>query len=138
MKILIMGLSGSGKTYLAERLSQALNAAHFNADQVRQMASDWDFTPHGRKRQAERMRNLADFEVSKGRLAVCDFICPTKEMREIFSADFVVWMDTVEASKYMDTDAIFEKPNSVDVRLRHWREDSHKVIAQCVWSKLGA
>ena len=38
MKILIMGLPGSGKTYLAERLQPLLNAAWYNADVVRKMA----------------------------------------------------------------------------------------------------
>ena len=42
MKILIMGLPGSGKTYLAERLQPLLNAAWYNADVVRKMANDWD------------------------------------------------------------------------------------------------
>ena len=35
-KILIMGLPGSGKTTLAEKLVPRLNAAWFNADAVRQ------------------------------------------------------------------------------------------------------
>jgi len=35
MKILIMGLPGSGKTYLAERLQSLLEAAWYNADKVR-------------------------------------------------------------------------------------------------------
>ena len=32
MKILVMGLPGSGKTYLSERLQPLLEAAWFNAD----------------------------------------------------------------------------------------------------------
>ena len=35
MKILIMGLPGSGKTYLTERLQPLLKAAWYNADKVR-------------------------------------------------------------------------------------------------------
>ena len=35
-KILIMGLPGAGKTTLAEKLVEKLNAAWFNADAVRQ------------------------------------------------------------------------------------------------------
>ena len=35
-KILIMGLPGSGKTTLAEKLVSRLNAVWFNADAVRQ------------------------------------------------------------------------------------------------------
>ena len=36
MKILVMGLPGSGKTYLTERLVPLLNAAWYNADKVRE------------------------------------------------------------------------------------------------------
>ena len=52
MKILIMGLPGSGKTYLAERMQPILRAAWYNADKVREMANDWDFSPEGRIRQS--------------------------------------------------------------------------------------
>ncbi len=52
MKILIMGLPGSGKTYLAERLQPLLNAAWYNADVVRNMANDWDFSSEGRDRKS--------------------------------------------------------------------------------------
>ena len=64
MKILVMGLPGAGKTHLAERLQKVLNCAWYNADKVREMANDWDFSPEGRVRQANRMRTFADFESS--------------------------------------------------------------------------
>ena len=54
MKILIMGLPGSGKTYLAERLQPLIDAAWYNADVVRKMANDWDFSSKGRVRQSLR------------------------------------------------------------------------------------
>ena len=41
MKILIFGLPGSGKTWLAERLQKRLECAWFNADEIRRMANDW-------------------------------------------------------------------------------------------------
>ena len=67
-----MGLPGSGKTYLAKRMQPILNAAWYNADIVREMANDWDFSPEGRIRQSLRMKNLADFEKKHGRNAnVC-------------------------------------------------------------------
>ena len=45
MRILIMGLPGSGKTHLAVRLQHHLkNCAWYNADAIRKMANDWDFS----------------------------------------------------------------------------------------------
>ena len=60
-----MGLPGSGKTYLSERLQPLLESAWFNADKVRSMAGDWDFSEEGRLRQSLRMKSIADFESSK-------------------------------------------------------------------------
>ena len=57
-----MGLPGSGKTYLVESLQPLLEAAWYNADKVREMANDWNFSPEGRIRQSMRMRAFADFE----------------------------------------------------------------------------
>ena len=90
MKILVMGLPGSGKTYLTERLQPLLKSAWYNADKVREMANDWDFSDEGRKRQSNRMRTLADFEKKNGRFVICDFICPTSETRENFQADITI------------------------------------------------
>ena len=59
MKILIMGLPGSGKTTLARLLAPMLNAVLLNADEVRKEADDWDFSAEGRIRQANRMKTLA-------------------------------------------------------------------------------
>ena len=37
-----------------------LDAKWLNADEVRKEANDWDFSPSGRIRQANRMKALAD------------------------------------------------------------------------------
>ena len=96
MKILVMGLPGSGKTYLTERLVPLLKAAWYNADKLREMSNDWDFSNEGRVRQSMRMRTFADFEKAHGRFVVCDFVCPTKETRENFDPDLLIWMDTID------------------------------------------
>ena len=105
-----MGLPGSGKTYLAERLVPILNAAWYNADKLREMANDWDFSDEGRRRQSRRMRTFADFEKENDRYVVCDFVCPTKETRENFDADIVIWMDTITEGRFEDTNKIFISP----------------------------
>ncbi len=100
MKILICGLPGSGKTWLAERLVSNLeNCAWFNADIIRKKENDWDFSPEGRSRQANRMKALADNEAKKGRLSICDFVAPTKEIRELFNPDYLIWLNTVKEGR---------------------------------------
>ena len=129
MKILIMGLPGSGKTYLSQRLQPLLSAAWFNADRVREMANDWDFSPEGRTRQSLRMKSLADFESANSRIVICDFICPTTETRKLFDPDVVIWLDTIEKGPFVDTNALFEKPAEFDFRVTEWNDKNHINIA---------
>ena len=125
-----MGLPGSGKTYLTERLVPLLEAAWYNADKVRTMANDWDFSESGRLRQSMRMKTFADFEKGNGRFVVCDFVCPTKETRENFEPDIVIWLDTISSGRFEDTNKIFQKPESVDFHVTEWNETNHIEIAE--------
>ena len=124
-----MGLPGSGKTYLAERLQPLINAAWYNADKVREMANDWDFSPDGRIRQSMRMKNLADFEKENNRIVICDFVCPTKETRDNFDPDVVVWMDTIKEGRYEDTNKMFEEPDNVNFHITEMNGENHKNIS---------
>jgi adenylylsulfate kinase len=132
MKILIFGLPGSGKTWLAERLQKELGCAWFNADQVRTMSNDWDFSEDGRLRQSNRMKNLADFEHKFGRIVICDFVCPTEHTRKSFDADYTIWLDTIDAGRFADTNKIFEKPNKVDYHISQWFDDTHVQLAEII------
>jgi len=138
-----MGLPGSGKTTLAKQLRdyleihgdplihdpgginyEAVPEAYdltrikvdwFNADEIRKRFNDWDFSHDGRIRQSLRM---AEFALKcNGAFAICDFVAPFPEMRDNFNADWVIWMDTIDESRYEDTNKAFVPPDVYDFRI---------------------
>jgi len=132
MKILIFGLPGSGKTTLATPFAELIGAVHINADKIREEYNDWDFTPEGRIRQAQRMRYLADGIVKAGKIAVADFVCPTDQARKEFDPDFTVWMDTIKKGRFEDTNKMFEAPSQCDYHVSEWFNDTHEQLVQVV------
>ena len=118
-----MGLPGSGKTTLARHLVPMFNAVWLNAEEVRKEADDWDFSPEGRQRQSLRMRTLAEKAVSKNRVVVADFVCPTQQTRKEFGADYTIWMNTIKEGKFDDTNKMFEAPNDYDFKVSHKEAD---------------
>ena len=142
-KILIMGLPGSGKTYFASRLKSFLEhngdimqiapnrvmnyegipdqnfmkikVDWFNADEIRKRFNDWDFSREGRIRQSLRMFEFA--AKCTGDFVICDFVAPLVEMRNNFKADWTIWIDTIDAGRYEDTNKAFVPPDVYDFRI---------------------
>jgi adenylylsulfate kinase len=136
-----MGLPGAGKTFLATALKKFLETNStirhmpvsrminqemapsaysctvdwFNADDVRKRFNDWDFSREGRIRQSIRM---ADFALScTSDYVICDFVAPLVEMRNNFKADWTVWVDTIAAGRFEDTNRAFVEPEVYDFRV---------------------
>ena len=109
-----MGLPGAGKTTLANELAPMIDARRLNADEVRKSANDWDFSEEGRKRQAKRMASLALKLKDQNNYVVADFICPTPEARNLFPADYIIWVDTIREGRFDDTNKMFVKPDKYD------------------------
>jgi phosphopantetheine adenylyltransferase len=142
-RILIMGLPGSGKTYLAQALKRYfetngdlmkinpqrvmnyegipgpnfmnVGVDWFNADDIRKKYNDWDFSKEGRIRQSLRMFQFA-IECT-GEFVICDFVAPLVEMRNNFKADWTIWVDTIQEGRYADTNAMFIEPEVYDFRI---------------------
>jgi hypothetical protein len=140
-RILIMGLPGAGKTFLATALkkyiednsniknfpmNRAINMEHmptrykctvdwFNADEIRKQYNDWDFSKEGRIRQSLRMAEFA-LKCSSD-YVICDFVAPLVEMRNNFKADWTIWVDTIDQGRYEDTNKAFIPPEVYDFRV---------------------
>ena len=127
IKILIIGLAGSGKTTLAKSLNEKLNAKWINGDLVRKKYADWDFSKVGIFRQLKRVAKLA--KKSKKKYVVIDFICPFEKGRKIIKPDILIWMDTVKKGRFIkkSIDHFFEKPEDYTFRIK--RKNSY------LWSK---
>jgi len=140
-RILIMGLPGSGKSFLAGALRDyleehsstaievdglsypcAASVEWLNADDVRKRFNDWDFSQEGRIRQSHRMRDLAD--KSSADYVIADFVAPLPEMRHNYKADWVVWVDTIKAGRFEDTNKLFVPPDVYDFRITE--QDANK------------
>jgi adenylylsulfate kinase len=115
-----MGLPGAGKTTFAHHLRQQLaGAGHsvewFNADQLRSLHNDWDFSQEGRLRQSQRMADRA--QASSAQWVIADFVAPLAQQREIYQADWTVWIDTIEQGRFEDTNRVFDPPATYDFRI---------------------
>ena len=126
-RILIMGLPGAGKTYLAQHILDHLQAERkrvrwLNADDVRKEYNDWDFSESGRIRQSLRMRTLAD-SFTDVDYVICDFVAPLVEMRNNFKADWTVWVDTIDRGRFEDTNRAFIPPEQYDFRITEQKSE---------------
>jgi len=118
LNILIFGLPGSGKTTFAKQLTQNTNIPHFNADEIRELFKDWDFSSEGRVRQVFRMVDLCKIA---NKTCVVDFVCPYNLYRKDY--DITIWMNTIKSGRYEDTNKIFEKPTQVDYEIKDFNYD---------------
>ena len=115
MKILIFGLPGSGKTTFAKKLIKDKDLAYFNADEIRTIFNDWDFSEQGRIRQFDRMLSLCDIAKKN---SIVDFVCPYDRYRDKF--DITIWLNTIKKSRFDNTNKIFENPKKFNYEITNY------------------
>ena len=135
IKILVMGLPGSGKTTLSDKLAPLIKASRVNADEVRKKFNDWDFSLEGRIRQSNRMNELSDQEIKKNKNVVTDFVCPTKDARKKFNADYIIWMNTIKQGRFEDTNKMFQIPESREINFEV-KEKNAEIIKNLILNDL--
>ena len=125
-----MGLPESGKTTLGEKLSEEFNIPFWDADVVRKIYNDCDFSLQAREHQTLRMRRLSELDP----MSICAFICPLPGFRTFFFPDKLIWMDTVEECKYEDTNKLFSPPQKYDVRITRLGDDTEAfdLVKKCM------
>lgn len=111
MKILVCGLSGSGKTWLCRELRPLIGAVLLNNDAIRNGPhAGIGWTLENRIEHARLVGLWANIIQESGYPVLIDMICPTKHTREALGPDYIVFVDTVSKSKFADTDALFVPP----------------------------
>lgn len=121
MRILIFGLTHSGKEALASELRISLNYAQFNEEYVRRHIVSYVGQKSPREdeiKQAKIMKAITVPITSTGSSVICDFVCPFKETRKIFDADYAIFMNTVELSQPNGIDEYFEYPSADEYDLK--------------------
>jgi adenylylsulfate kinase len=87
--IWLTGLSGSGKTTIAESLNAVILkkgyfTKHFDGDEIRKgINKDLGFSVEDRQENIRRIAEISKLFLDSGLIVICSFISPTKEMREL-------------------------------------------------------
>ncbi|MEQ8810693.1 MAG: ATP-binding protein [Imperialibacter sp.] len=86
MMVIIAGLPGSGKTYLATRLAARLGAVHISSDRVRKiMGASGKYSPQDKLNVYSEMIKLTEKALRKGETVLVDATFYQQKVRDSFA-----------------------------------------------------
>ena len=125
----LTGLSGSGKSTIARMLERLLfQEGHFaqvlDGDNIRSgLNSDLTFSPEDRLENIRRIAEVAKLYMNSGVIAICSFISPRKDMRQLAKSiigeeDFVeVFIDTpIHICETRDVKGLYKKARAGEIK----------------------
>ena len=129
MLLWFTGLSGSGKSTIANALEQKLHAEGYktyalDGDNIRKgINSDLDFSPEGRKENIRRIAEVANLMVDSGIIVLAAFVSPYKKDRENISHivgndNFVeIFVNTsLEECEKRDVKGLYKKARAGEIK----------------------
>lgn len=133
-RILVMGMPGSYKNSIAEKLSARFeNSSVINSMQQRISHKDIDFTVDGQMRHCYRMLNLA--RNSQSAVTVINMACPLPKMRQILNPDIVVWVSDKTQCQYDELNKIYVPPIYYDIECHDDSDSSIDAIVKRIFTK---
>lgn len=96
MIIVILGLPGAGKTYLAEKVAKAHNAFYLNIDKIKKQVNENSGDKNGKEETYEAMFSLMEKEATSGKNVVLDATFYRKSLRH----HLVSLAHTIDTSLY--------------------------------------
>jgi adenylylsulfate kinase len=67
---------------------------------------------------------------SNNEYVIADFVAPLKQMRNIYAADYVIWMDTIAEGRFEDTNQVFEPPETYDLRITDFDYSVDEIVKE--------
>lgn len=136
LRVLIMGLPGTGKTEVAKKVHETLggdNNIYINSYEEREKAKDIDYSEEGQTRHAYRILEIARKNRSEN--VIIDMSCPLEDMREILNPDVIVWVDTKKESHVPEADEQFERPKEYDLKFKNVDDETIYDIIEKIKTK---
>jgi hypothetical protein len=133
-RILVMGMPGSKKTSIANKLRQFFDNADLIKSYDQRVANkDIDFTEDGQIRHCYRMLNLA--RQSTAGVTILDMACPLPKMREILNPDIIVWVSDKTECEYPELNKMYVPPVFYDIECDNDDQENLEKIMKRIVSK---